>query len=237
MTELDEKYKKMADACEEYHEKIDALRDQVYGYTHSLDIVVPYYSNLFNADNSRRRYREAMGIHAFCDEITHCCKEFSEETSVHFADGINDDDERYIRDLILCIIYYLQNQCRRADYTFLGFNKILKSFLGSVDDEKRYTKEASTFWHMYDMMDDEDKQKVPEQINEAMSRLYENFDYQYAYRMAYCIRYASRFFLHDHKYDYMSDSLMYMATIDMIQEIEERLDAICKNRRPRVDRR
>ena len=237
MTELDEKYKKMADACEEYHEKLDALRDQVYGYTNSLDIIVPYYSNLFPTDTNRRRYREAMGIHAFCDKITQYCKEFSGDTSVHFSDGINIDDERYIRDLILCIMYFLQNQCRRADYTFLGFNKILKSFLGSVDDEKRYNKESSTFWHMYDMMDEEDKQKVPEQISDAMSRLYEKFDYHYTYRMAYCIRYASRYFLHDHKYDYMSDPLMYVATIDMIQEIQERLDTICKNRRPRVDRR
>ena len=237
MTELDEKYKKMADACEEYHEKLDALRDQVYGYTNSLDIIVPYYRSLFLTDTNRRRYREAMGIHTFCDKITQYCKEFSGDTSVHFSDGINDEDERYIRDLILCIFYFLQNQCRRSDYTFIGFNKILKSFLGSVDDENRYNRESSTFWHMYDMMDEEDKQKVPEQISDAMTRLYANFDYDYAYRLAYCIRYASRYFLHDHKYDYMSDPLMYMATIDMIQEIQERLDTICKNRRPRVDRR
>ena len=237
MTELDKKYKKMAEACEEYHEKLDALRDQVYGYTNSLDIIVPYYGNLFNSDTSRRRYREAMGIHAFCDEITNYCKEFSGDTSVHFSDGINDDDERYIRDLILCVIYFLQNQCNKEDYTFLGFNKIVKTFLGSVDDEKRYNKESSTFWHMYDMIDGEEKQKIPEQINDAMSRLYEHFDYQYAYRMAYCIRYASRYFLHKNNFDYMSDPLMYMATIDMIHEVQERLDAICKNRRPRVDRR
>ena len=237
MTELDEKYKKMADACEEYHEKIDALRDQVYGYTNSLDIIVPYYSSLFPADTNKRRYREAMGIHAFCDKITQYCKEFSGDTSVHFSEGINDADEQYIRDLILCVFYFLQNQCRRSDYTFLGFNKILKSFLGSVDDENRYNRESSKFWHMYDMMDEEDRQKVPEQISDAMTRLYVKFDYHYAYRMAYCIRYASRYFLHDHKYDYMSDPLMYMATIDMIQEIQERLDTICKNRRPRVDRR
>lgn len=237
MTELDEKYKKMADACEEYHEKLDALRDQVYGYTSSLDIVVPYYSNLFNSDSNRGRHREAMGIVVFCDEITRYCKAFSIDTSVHFSDGINEGDERYIRDLILCVVYFLQNQCRRADYTFLGFNKIIKTFLGSVDDEKRYDKNSSTFWHMYDMIDEEDKPKIPEQINEAMSRLYENFDYQYAYRMAYCIRYASRYFLYCRKCDYMSDPVMYMSTIDMIQEISERLSTIHDNRKPRTTRR
>ena len=237
MTELDEKYKKMADACEEYHEKLDALRDQVYGYTNSLDMVVPYYSDLFNSHTNRRRYREAIGVDAFCDEIVQYCKEFSGDTSVHFSDGINDDDEQYIRGLILCVIYYLQTQCNKEDYTFLGFNKIVKTFLGSVDDEKRYSKESSTFWHMYDMMDEAEKQKIPEQINDALSRVYEHFDYQYAYRMAYCIRYAARYFLYKYNYDYISDSLMYMATIDMIQEVQERLDAIYKNRRPRVDRR
>lgn len=237
MTELDEKYKKMADACKEYHEKLDSLRDQVYGYTNSLDIIVPYYGDIFDSEGNGRHHRNAIGVSAFCDEIVSYCKEFSEDTSAHFSAGINEKDECYIRDLILCIVYFLQNECRRSDYTFLGFNKILKSFLGTVDKEKQHSKESSTFWHMYDMMDDEDKQRIPAPISNAMARLYEDFDYQYAYRIAYCIRYAARFYLHCHKHDYMSDPVMYTSTIDMIQEITERLNTIHINRKPRTTRR
>lgn len=237
MTELDEKYKKMVDSCEEYHDKIDALRDQVYGYTTTLDIIIPYYVGIFNFDGNKRRYRDAIGISAFCQELIQYCKDFSSDTSAHFADGINENDEKYIADLVLCIVYFLHDQCPRADYTFLGFNKILKSFLGTVEEGRRHDKEASVFWQLYDGMDDVHKQKLPNQISTALSRIYEKFDYQYAYQMAYCLRYASRFFLHNHKYDYMSDPLMHMATLDMIKEIEDRLDAIFMNRRPRGVRR
>lgn len=232
MSETDELYKRMADACDEYYDKVDALRDQVYGYTTRLDIIVPFSRDLFSYKDNY-----SIGADAFCETIVQYCQSFSGDTAKWFDEGINDSDAQYISDLSLCILYYLKTQCRSSDYTFLGFNKLIKSFLGTVEEERKTQKEASTFWHIYDMMSESAKADIPERVRNAFDRIYAHFNYDYAYRMAYCVRYAVRYFLYTHKCDYISDPLMQMATLDMIEEVCGRLNEIQKNRKPRRSRR
>ena len=229
MIRLDRKYKEMHRLCANYHDLIDKLRDQAYGYETSLDTVFPYDAEfcLEVVD------KHSFGIDRFANELIFYCCNLSEEANDVFKTQTNEDDCKYIKALVLCIMFYLHSECNKSDYTYQGFLKILKSFLGHIEDlENAKELKTSVFWILYSDLG-EKRDNHPVFIKEAFGTLFDDFDYNYASLLAEKLQYCVRFFIFENKYDYIGDRLLNLAVTDLIKEITVRLRTIHQNRIPR----
>ena len=231
MAIIDEKYRMMSNMCRKYQENIELLKNQVYGYNIYLDYIIPYKKTLMDESNDG----ECFGFDEFSEKIIEYYSEFSKDTSDCFNNPLTSQDKTYIRNLLTCIFTFLKYECEHYDYTFLGLTKILKTFIGETSENEAYDLKKSTFWIMY--QDSSEKDRYPETSKQAFLELFKNFDYNYASRIADGTFYCVRFFLYDQGLDYISDRLMRMATIDMLEETKNRLDGIYVNRKPRDFRR
>ena len=86
MTTFDEKYKEMYRLCSNYHELIDKLRDQAYGYETSLDIILPYEAK-FTLEPVNKKY---IGINAFCNSLEYYCSNFTSEAQSAFENPLDE---------------------------------------------------------------------------------------------------------------------------------------------------
>ena len=230
MGNMNHRYKEMYNTCEKYQKKIENLKNMVYGYNTSLDCIIPYTSEQFF-----EKKENCWGIEDFTNKIIDYCSALTEESSSWFKEEITENEKLYIRDLVQCILYYLKNACNYEDYTFLGLIKITKTFLDEYKDDYIPTKEDSTFWHLYHQSGIFNSQKCLDEIKVAFSNLYFNFDYYFAKKIAEKALLCIRFFLYDQKIDFMNDQVMTLVTLELIQEIENRLYRIYENRIPRKD--
>lgn len=231
MISFDHDYKEMRRRCESYHSLIDQLRDHAYGYEVSLDRLLPYRA-AFSMEPVGKRF---MGIDPFLQKLIFYTKHLSSEVSEAFSDDASEKDFTYMKAMSTCILFYLHSECRSADYTFLGFVKITKSFLIKCDDPvQSKNRNSAPFWFMYTDISEEKRNAHPKDVKEAFSILFDDFDCNYASKIANRLLHTLRFFLYDQKLDYLSDRLMNMALSDMVHEIIGRLKSIHENRLPRI---
>lgn len=231
MSDLDIKYNRMREECKYYKKQEERLRNYVYGYTVSLDCIVPYHKNFFSISENNT----FLGVKTFATRIIQYFQCFTGEVSDCFSVDYTADDIKKGEELILLTIYYLQTECPKSDYTFLGIKKILETFLVSIETGTSNNKEDSTFWNMLNKISTEKKDAQPEEIKAAIKHFYENYDCAHITKIADGIFYSVRFFLYDMKMDYMNDPVMRLATLDMIDEVVERLSNIYENRHQRKD--
>lgn len=229
MSTLDIRYNQMRDACKAYKEQEEQLKNYAYGYTVSLDCVVPYRSDFFAMPLDSK----FIGVKIFAKQITRYFQGFTKEVAECFDVAYTAEDIKKAEELITLIVFYLKTECRKSDYTFLGIKKILESFLGTLLNKEENIKEKSTFWIMMNDIPSHTKENHPQEIKDAFLHLYSDYDHDHLGKIADCVFYSVRFFLFDAKLDYMNDPLMHMATLDMMREIEQRLSTIYENRRPR----
>lgn len=229
MSELDIKYNQMREECRTYKKQEERLRNYAYGYTISLDCVVPFRTDFFSTPEKN----EFLGIKSFAKQIMQYFKGFTGEVSDCFSVDYTDEDIKKAEELILLIVYFLQSECPQNDYTFLGIKKILETFLESANDSQNNNIENITFWKMLNKISPERIDAQPDEIKTAIKHFFENYNHNHISKIADGIFYSVRFFLYDMKMDYMNDPLMRMATLDMMREIEERLSNIYENRRQR----
>ena len=231
MTNMDHKYQEMCQRCEVYHSLLDRLRNHAYGYETSLDRILPYRA-MFSMEPVGRNY---MGVDLFLGKLDFYGSQLSSEANACFSENFSEKDANYMKAMATCILYYLHSECRSADYTFLSFLKITKTFLGEVHDPiQAKNRRTSPFWIMYTDLPEGKRHSHPECIQNAFSILFDDFDYNYASKIANRLQHTVRFFLYDNKLDYMSDRVMNMALKDMILEIVDRLKGIHVNRLPRA---
>ena len=228
MESLNERYKQMSATCKNYQEEITNLKNQVYGYNNYLDIVLPFRMPFPFCEDSK----EQQTWNAFLDTIYGYYINFTDELDPCFGFTKEHMDKQYIFDMLTCIFYYLKNFCEKEDYTFLGLTKLLRTFI----DNKTDVREKSILWILYSDAREESKSSLPIDIEKAFDRIYFEFDGSYASRIADCIWSCVRFFLYDKKLDYISDPIMYAITNELIDEIQNRLFIIAKNRKPRKGR-
>lgn len=228
MESINERYKQMSTTCRNYQEEITNLKNQVYGYNNYLDIVLPLRIPFPFCEDSK----EQQTWNTFLDTIYEYYISFTDEHDSCFSFTKEHKDKQYIFDMLTCIFYYLKNYCDKEDYTFLGLTKLLKTFI----DIKSDVRENSILWILYSDTQEERESSLPLDIGEALERIYENFNCSYASRIADCIWSCVRFFLYDKKLDYISDPIMYAITNELIDEIQNRLFIIAKNRKPRKGR-
>ena len=230
MKTLDNDYLEMYRRCETYHKLIDRLRDHAYGYETSLDQVLPYRTQ-FAMEPKYHRF----GVERFLNELVRYSENLSTEANDCFTNDVTDKDHDYMKAMALCILYYLHTECRSADYTFLSFLKIAKSFLGSIEDPAKVNNlNASVFWIMYTDLSEEKRKSHPAYVQDAFTMLFDNFDYNYSSKMSNRLQHTIRFFLYDHQLDYLSNRMMSMALNDLVNEIIGRLKAVHENLMPRI---
>lgn len=230
MTRFDEKYKEMFRLCSNYHELIDKLRDQAYGYETSLDIILPFEAK-FTLNPVTKKH---IGINEFCNKMVFYCSNFTSEAQAAFKNPLDEEGYECLTNMLKAIIFYLHSSCNKDDYTFNGFKKILKSFLGEISDEdKAKDLQTCVFWIMYGDISDEIKKTHPEEIQEAFKRLFDNYNYNHLSDIADKAFCCIRFFLYENNYDYMNNKIMNIALSDLIKEITDRLRTINDNCKPR----
>lgn len=231
MNSIDQCYKEMNRRCESYHSLIDRLRDHAYGYETRLDRILPYRA-VFSMEPVGKKY---MGVEPFLNKLVFYNKHLSSDANEAFSENASEKDLSYMTAMSICILFYLHSECRSADYTFLSFLKITKTFLGTCEDPtQNKNRKTSPFWIMYTDLSEEKRQAHPVYVQNAFSILFDDFDYNYASKIADRLQHTIRFFLYDQKLDYINDRLMNMALSDLVNEIIERLKAIHENRLPRI---
>lgn len=231
MARLDRKYKKMNDGCERYQKEIERLKNLVYGYNTYLDYIVPYSS-----ENFFEKASDCWGIKEFCNKMIEYFSSLTEETSAYFAGEKTEKDKNTLVNLTKCIIYILKTECEHEDYTFLGMITLLKTFIEEYPDDYAPTKDDSTFWHLVNnVIEKGGSTAFPEEIMNAFSDIYTDFDFYYTKRIAAALLRCVRFFLYDQRIDFISDRIMNLATMELVREIEDRLSAIYENRYPRKE--
>lgn len=233
MKEIDVRYKKLIQICDQYAEKERQLRYQIYGYYKSMDIIVPYNEPYDNVSEKNT----FIGFERFKNIITNYFDGFSEETGSCFTVIQSDIDKDYAKAMLGAIFYYIKEECNENDYTFMSIVKLLKTFLEPLEDvSEEINKENNVFWILYTDIIDKVRKNYPLEIQENFHTLFQNYNERYACNIADCLYYALRFFLYDYKLDYTSDSIMMHIVSEMSDEISERLHNIDINRRPRKRR-
>ena len=231
MSTIQQRYAEMHRLCSHYHDMANKLRDQAYGYETSLDIVLPYNAKFTLEPVGKHLW----GIQGFADKLCEYDTSLPSEANPTYPQALTAEDYTFMQSMTICIVYYLHSECKKTDYTFLGCIKLLKTFLGEIIDlEEAKNRETSTFWIMYNTNCIQNGNTPPVSVQEAFSRLFQNFDYNYMSMIADRLYTAVRFFLYDQKLDYISDRWMSIAMYDMMKEIKERLHTIHKNRLPRT---
>ena len=228
-----EKYKVLKEESKKYQDLIENLKNQVYGYnvylTHLAVRGFPEFS--FKEDS-----KELKVINEFVDKIISYYKSFDETVYYVFGREFTEKEALTIKNMLYVIIGFLMSECRKEDYTFLGVIKLLKTFINSVPEEEAHDKTKSVFYRIWEGMSENSKNKLPENLTNAFSDLYEAFDYNYLSEIADGLWYCIRFYLYDNNLEYTGDQFMMMATNDLILEISERLSNIKENKKSHKSR-
>lgn len=219
-----EEFENMKEHTDDFLQQLDILKNSVYGYRMSLQLILPKDKPQVLDDINAIEYKK---FNNFLNEI------------VRYYQQIYDEDGKetlkYVKELLIAIFTYLMINCNSDDYTMLGVQKILSTYINdpfedikdciffimyqNEKNEGNYPKRskkafAFIFGHVFD---EEDKEKNYFKI----STIVEN------------TRWILRYYLHLYKFDFLSDSIMMEATEELLEEISERLFNIYSNLRKR----
>ena len=230
----DEKYDLMHNEFMKVNDKWELLRYQLFGYNISLDHVVNYSEEIFPGE---RCSKAGIGIDSFVDKICEYYSGFTETTGKCFKEPCTEEDLHNVKNLIICLIAFLKNECNRADYTFMGIVKLLKTFLIDVDEEYNNDINCCVFGILYSDIKEKIEKEYDEKTRNCFNEIFEQFDFNYVSRLADGIYYCIKYYLYDNKMDYVSDPIMMKISEEMMDEISDRLKIIKNNRSPREKRR
>ena len=97
MENISKNYLRMREKCVTYLDRIDILREQVYGRFVYLDCIEPYYSN-------KKNNPKPIGLEDFINTIVNYCTSFDETVSPKFMESMTEEDVVFAK--ALCTYFY-----------------------------------------------------------------------------------------------------------------------------------
>ena len=219
MENISKNYLRMREKCVTYLDRIDILREQVYGRFVYLDCIEPYYSN-------KKNNPKPIGLEDFINTIVNYCTSFDETVSPKFMESMTEEDVVFAKAFLRCSFYFLKDNCPYDDYTFLGLNKIIKTAINNYSDENSNNPKANTFWNLYDKLPESRKDALPDDIKSAYAILFDDINNRYISLIADKLTYGTRYFMYDNDLDYFKNPYINGIVLDMIDETSSRLSRI-----------
>lgn len=208
-----EEYARLSELCDEYVAAIDALKEDVYGYSNSLDDIVPHYVGLVDEPLHPQHYEE---IEDFVSEIIKIYLSFDSSVSTFFSRPVSDEEIAFMRNYLTGIIGFLLFLCGKKDYTYLGIMKILNLFATDEDESREETVENTVFWYLYD---NEKDNYLPPEFKKCFTAVFKQYKERDFYYFSNGLKRCIRYYLFEKKKDYISNPNMFEKTIDLIERI------------------
>lgn len=208
---LNEKYNSMVKYEDEYFDDlITKIREELYGFNVSLDIISPYndFDALYKADNAHERMKN------FAYEIKRYYYSYYEDCT--------KEELFFVENLVLLVFYFIRINLPRVDYIFNAFVVVIKTFYLERYENEDYKIKDSWLWKMIYIDYNEfegDIEVFENYTKEYLDNIFnndlgcKNYD-KYARKIVKIIR----LYLFDKNYDYFSDEALRICVSDFLSE-------------------